>query len=67
MKLSFFELNEHTRETDIAHFLEPVINGSDMGLMSEAGLPGIADPGARLISLAHRKKITVIPFPVLHQ
>jgi len=35
--------------------------GSDIGLMSEAGLPGIADPGARLISLAHRKKITVIP------
>jgi 16S rRNA (cytidine1402-2'-O)-methyltransferase len=37
------------------------MNGSDIGLMSEAGLPGIADPGARLVSLAHRKKITVIP------
>lgn len=57
----FFELNEHTEEKDVAHFLEPVMNGSDIGLMSEAGLPGIADPGARLISLAHRKKITVIP------
>jgi len=57
----FYELNEHTRETDIAQFLDPVINGSDMGLMSEAGLPGIADPGARLIALAHREKITVIP------
>jgi len=57
----FFELNEHTRESDMVQFLEPVINGSDIGLMSEAGLPGIADPGAGLISLAHRRKITVIP------
>ncbi|MCJ7448360.1 MAG: SAM-dependent methyltransferase [Bacteroidales bacterium] len=57
----FFELNEHTGESDIEHFLDPVLNGSDIGLMSEAGLPGIADPGARIISLAHRKKITVTP------
>ena len=57
----FFELNEHTGESDISHFLGPVINGSDIGLMSEAGLPGIADPGAKLVSLAHRKKITVTP------
>jgi 16S rRNA (cytidine1402-2'-O)-methyltransferase len=59
----FYELNEHTSETDIDQFLNPVINGSDMGLMSEAGLPGIADPGAKLISLAHLKKLTVIPLP----
>jgi 16S rRNA (cytidine1402-2'-O)-methyltransferase len=57
----FYELNEHTAESDIDHFLDPVHNGHDIGLMSEAGLPGIADPGARLISLAHRKKITVTP------
>ena len=57
----FFELSEHTGEKDIVHFLEPVKNGSDIGLMSEAGLPGIADPGARLIALAHREKITVTP------
>ena len=57
----FFELNEHTVETDIEHYLDPVMNGSDIGLMSEAGLPGIADPGARIISLAHRRKITVAP------
>jgi 16S rRNA (cytidine1402-2'-O)-methyltransferase len=57
----FYELSEHTEVSDISNFLEPVINGSDIGLMSEAGLPGIADPGAALISLAHRKKITVIP------
>jgi 16S rRNA (cytidine1402-2'-O)-methyltransferase len=57
----FFELNEHTAEDDISHFLEPAIKGSDTGLMSEAGLPGIADPGARLIAIAHRKRITVTP------
>jgi len=57
----FFELNEHTGESDIAHFLEPLFNGSDTGIMSEAGLPGIADPGARIISLAHRKNIIVTP------
>ncbi len=57
----FFELNEHTGEGDISHYLEPVINGFDIGVMSEAGLPGIADPGARIVALAHRMKLTVTP------
>lgn len=57
----FYELNEHTGEPDIIDYLDPMLNGSDMGIMSEAGLPGIADPGARLVSLAHRKQIRVIP------
>ena len=57
----FYELNEHTKDSEIDHFLEPLNSGSDIGIMSEAGLPGIADPGARLIALAHRKRITVIP------
>jgi 16S rRNA (cytidine1402-2'-O)-methyltransferase len=57
----FFELNEHTDENDIIHFLDPVLEGNDIGIMSEAGLPGIADPGARLIALAHRMKIKVTP------
>jgi 16S rRNA (cytidine1402-2'-O)-methyltransferase len=57
----FFELNEHTRDTDIAQYLEPLLKGSDIGVMSEAGLPGLADPGARIISLAHTKKLTVTP------
>jgi 16S rRNA (cytidine1402-2'-O)-methyltransferase len=57
----FFELNEHTIETDIEHYLEPAMEGSDIGIMSEAGLPGIADPGARIIAMAHRKKIIVTP------
>jgi 16S rRNA (cytidine1402-2'-O)-methyltransferase len=57
----FFELNEHTGDSDISHFLDPVLEGSDIGLMSEAGLPCIADPGSRLIELAHKKNIAVTP------
>jgi 16S rRNA (cytidine1402-2'-O)-methyltransferase len=57
----FFELNEHTGESDISHYLEPAIKGFDIGVMSEAGLPGIADPGARIVALAHRMKLKVSP------
>jgi 16S rRNA (cytidine1402-2'-O)-methyltransferase len=57
----FFELNEHTGDSDISYYLDPVHKGQDIGVMSEAGLPCIADPGARIISLAHQKNIRVIP------
>ncbi len=57
----FFELNEQTAGADLGHYLDPVLGGSDIGIMSEAGLPGIADPGARIVALAHQKNITVIP------
>jgi 16S rRNA (cytidine1402-2'-O)-methyltransferase len=57
----FEELNEHTPDADIVSLLDPVAGGSDMGIMSEAGLPGIADPGARLVRLAHEKDIKVSP------
>lgn len=57
----FFELNKHTADSEIAAFLEPVLNGFDLGIMSEAGLPGIADPGAKIVSMAHKKKISVTP------
>lgn len=57
----FLELNEHTGETEISDYLEPAIKGSDIGIMSEAGLPGIADPGAKIVALAHKKNLKVIP------
>lgn len=57
----FFELNEHTDEKIIDTYLEPARNGSDIGLLSEAGMPGIADPGALIIKLAHNYGIRVIP------
>ncbi len=58
---TFLELNEHTLDSEIGHYLDFTQKGSDIGIMSEAGLPGIADPGAKLVSLAHRKKIRVVP------
>jgi 16S rRNA (cytidine1402-2'-O)-methyltransferase len=57
----FYELNKHTPESEISGYLEPAIRGFDTGIMSEAGLPGVADPGAKIIALAHKKKLTVIP------
>jgi len=57
----FYELNEHTDESDISHYLEPATKGFDIGVMSEAGLPGIADPGAAIVALAHRMKLQVSP------
>jgi 16S rRNA (cytidine1402-2'-O)-methyltransferase len=57
----FFELNKHTPDPEIATFLEPLLKGFDLGIMSEAGLPGIADPGAKIVALAHKKKILVTP------
>ena len=60
-ELTLFELNEHTPETDIPALLQPILEGNNIGLLSEAGVPAVADPGANLIELAHRKHIEVIP------
>jgi 16S rRNA (cytidine1402-2'-O)-methyltransferase len=57
----FFELSEHTNESEISSFLEPIFEGKDIGLMSEAGLPGIADPGKNLLFEAHRRNIKIVP------
>ncbi len=57
----FFELSEHSNENDISSLLSSVPEGSDMGVMSEAGLPCIADPGSLLVALAHKRNIRVIP------
>ena len=55
-------LNEHTLDKDVAALLAPLLAGKDIGLMSDAGCPGVADPGAKLIELAHQKGIRVVPF-----
>ena len=60
-ELVFNSLNEHTQEKDIPALLKPLIAGKDIGLMSDAGCPGIADPGAKLAALAHQKGIRVAP------
>ncbi len=56
------ELNEHTAEKDILALLAPALAGHDLGLMSEAGCPAVADPGALLVRLAHQKGVQVVPF-----
>lgn len=59
--IEIVELNEHTRDEAIAPMLAPVQAGRDAALMSEAGCPGVADPGARLILAAHQADIEVQP------
>ncbi len=54
-------LDHNTRPSDIQAFLEPLLSGSDAGLLSEAGLPAVADPGASLVRLAHERDIRVVP------
>ena len=57
----FFELNQHTKNEDAKKFLAPAFDNNDVGLLSEAGTPCIADPGNIIVKLAHEKGIRVIP------
>lgn len=59
--LLFFELNQHTEKKEISRFLEPNQKGLDIGIISEAGCPGVADPGADVVKIAHSKNIQVVP------
>jgi 16S rRNA (cytidine1402-2'-O)-methyltransferase len=60
-ELNFQLLNEHTAEKDLPNLITPLLAGHNVGMLSEAGCPGIADPGASLAALAHRKGIKVAP------
>lgn len=60
-ELEFHELNEHTSQTEVEGLLRLFEEGNDVALISEAGLPAVADPGAQLVALAHRNGIKVIP------
>lgn len=60
-ELELRTLNEHTQDKEIPALLDPLLAGKDVGIMSEAGCPGIADPGAKLVALAHRRGIRVKP------
>ena len=59
--LHFATLNEHTAANELPALLAPLLAGHDVGIISEAGCPGIADPGADLVNLAHRNGIRVVP------
>ena len=59
--LHFFELNKHTSPSEINEYLKPIKENKNIGLISEAGVPGVADPGAEIVKLAHQNKIDVVP------
>ncbi|MBR5072824.1 MAG: SAM-dependent methyltransferase [Bacteroidales bacterium] len=59
--LEFHELNEHTSAEEVERFLTLFDDGRDVGLISEAGLPAVADPGAALVALCHHHGIEVVP------
>jgi 16S rRNA (cytidine1402-2'-O)-methyltransferase len=61
-KLIVSVLNKFTKEESLNSFLGPCLEGNNIGLISDAGCPGIADPGAKIVSIAHEKNITVVPF-----
>lgn len=54
-------LNQHTNQHEISTYLTNILQGKNIGIISEAGCPGVADPGAEVVKLAHERNITVIP------
>ena len=58
---TFFVLNQHTKPEEIADFLQPLSKGKDIGVISEAGCPAIADPGADVVAMAQEKNYRVVP------
>ena len=60
-QLTFFTLNKHTSPQELSGFLYPIEEGHSIGIISEAGCPAIADPGADIVAIAQQKKIKVVP------
>jgi 16S rRNA (cytidine1402-2'-O)-methyltransferase len=59
--LTLLLLNEHTDAKEISGLLSPLLKGNDVGLLSEAGCPAVADPGSDLVRMAHENNIKVVP------
>lgn len=59
--LKLVSLNKFTEVSELPSFLNPCLNGINVGLLSEAGCPGVADPGADIVKIAHTKNIKVVP------
>ena len=60
-QLTFYTLNKHTNPDEVASMLKPLEEGNPMGVISEAGCPAVADPGADVVAIAQRKGLQVIP------
>lgn len=59
--LSFYLLNKHTSKEDISEYLAPLLSNHSMGVISEAGCPAVADPGADVVSMAQSRNLKVVP------
>jgi 16S rRNA (cytidine1402-2'-O)-methyltransferase len=59
--LEFVELNEHTAPEEVSRMLAPLLAGRSAGVISEAGVPAVADPGADIVAAAHRAGVRVVP------
>ena len=59
--LTFYPLNKHTSPEAISDYLKPLLAGESMGVISEAGCPAVADPGADVVAIAQRKNLKVVP------
>jgi len=59
--LHLSSLNKHTQDSEYKQMIQDCVEGKNVGLMSEAGCPGVADPGAVIVKLAHEKGIQVVP------
>lgn len=60
-EITLHPLNQHTENSDVSGYLKAIDEGKNIGIISEAGCPGVADPGAEVVKLAHQKNIKVIP------
>jgi 16S rRNA (cytidine1402-2'-O)-methyltransferase len=60
-ELTFFELNEHTQGVELNDYLQPCLEGKNVAVMSEAGVPCVADPGHKAVEKAHQLGIEVVP------
>lgn len=60
-RLTFYELNRHTDLNEVSRWLDPLRNGEGIGVMSDAGCPGVADPGAAAVAIAQREGLKVCP------
>ncbi|MDX1285082.1 MAG: SAM-dependent methyltransferase, partial [Draconibacterium sp.] len=58
---TFYEINKRTNVSELPNFLKPLEQGNDIAVISEAGCPGVADPGADIVRIAHQKGIKVVP------
>ena len=57
----YYELSEHTDVKDIGDYLDPIAKGESVGVISEAGCPAVADPGADIVAIAQKRNIRIVP------